>query len=56
MPWATAEYQGTSGQNQTDAQWVAHRLVATGGAALVVTPKFEFPFKVDTTPRTTLIR
>jgi hypothetical protein len=56
MPWATAEYQGSSGQNQTDAQWVAHRLLATGGAALVVTPKFEFPFKVDSVPRTTIIR
>lgn len=56
MPWATAEYQGTSGQNQTDAQWVAHRLLATGGSALVITPKFEFPFKVDSVPRTTIIR
>jgi len=56
MPWAPAEYQGTSGQNQTQAQWVAHQLLTTGGAMLVVTPEFEFPFKVDATHRTTIIR
>lgn len=55
-PWATADYSGTSGQNQTDAQWVADKLVARGQGKLVVTPKFEFPFKVDSSPRTVLIR
>jgi hypothetical protein len=55
-PWATADYSGTSGQNQTDAQWVADKLVTRGQGLLVVTPKFEFPFKVDAVPRTTIIR
>jgi len=55
-PWALADYAGTAGQNQTDAQWIADKLVARGQGQLVVTPKFEFPFKVDTVPRTTIIR
>lgn len=55
-PWALADYAGTAGQNQTDAQWIADKLVARGQGQLVVTPKFEFPFKVDAVPRTTLIR
>jgi hypothetical protein len=55
-PWATADYSGTSGQNQTDAQWVADKLVARGQGKLTITPKFEFPLKLDNTPRTTIIR
>lgn len=55
-PWALADYAGTAGQNQTDAQWVADKLVTRGQGRLVVTPKFEFPFKVDAVPRTTIIR
>jgi hypothetical protein len=55
-PWAFADYAGTAGQNQTDAQWIADKLHARGQGQLVVTPKFEFPFKVDSVPRTTIIR
>jgi hypothetical protein len=55
-PWALADYAGTAGQNQTDAQWVADKLVARGQGKLVVTPRFEFPFKVDAVPRTAIIR
>lgn len=57
-PWATADYSGApgAGQNQTDAQWVADKLVARGNGVLRITPKFEFPVKVDGTPRTTIIR
>jgi hypothetical protein len=55
-PWALADYAGTAGQNQTDAQWVADKLVARGQGQLIVTPKFEFPFKIDAVPRTTIIR
>lgn len=55
-PWALADYAGTAGQNQTNAQWIADKLVARGQGKLVVTPKFEFPFKVDSVPRTTIIR
>ncbi len=37
-PLATADYAGTSGQNQTNAQWIADRLVARGQGKLVVRP------------------
>jgi Flp pilus assembly protein TadG len=55
-PWARADYSGTSGQNQTNAQWVAHSLEAHGQGLLEVTPKFEFPVKQPDGARTTLIR
>jgi hypothetical protein len=55
-PWATATYTGNGIQQQTDAQWVAHRLQVSGNGVLTITPKFEFPVKVDGTPRTILIR
>lgn len=55
-PIATADYSGTSGQNQTEAQWIADKLIARGGGELVVTPRFEFPFKPPDAFRTTIIR
>ena len=38
MPFARVDYSGTSGQNQTNAQWIAHSLTARGGGNLVVRP------------------
>jgi hypothetical protein len=55
-PLATADYSGTSGQNQTDAQWIADKLVAHGQGKLTIQPLFDFPVKRDDTPRSTLIR
>lgn len=54
-PWATGDYSGTSGQNQTNAQWIAHRLVARGQGRLVIRPSEDrgIPFG---NPITTLIR
>lgn len=54
-PFATGDYSGTSGQNQTSAQWVAHRLVARGQGRLVIQPSKDrgIPFG---NPVTTLIR
>jgi hypothetical protein len=37
-PLATADYAGTSGSNNTNAQWIAYRLLARGGGTLVVRP------------------
>ena len=37
-PLATADYSGTSGQNQTKAQWVADKLTARGQGRLVISP------------------
>ena len=37
-PLATADYSGTSGQNQTNAQWVADKLVARGQGRLTIQP------------------
>jgi hypothetical protein len=37
-PLAAADYSGTSGQNQTNAQWIAYRLLARGSGNLVVRP------------------
>jgi hypothetical protein len=55
-PLATANYSGSSAQNQTDAQWVADKLVAHGQGKLTIEPLFDFPVKRDNTPRTALIR
>jgi hypothetical protein len=55
-PWARADYSGTSQQNQTNAQWVAHSLEAHGQGKLEITPKFEFPVKLPDSVRTTIIR
>lgn len=54
-PWATADYSGISGQNQTDAQWVAHRLVAHGQGQLQIQPLFHHPVSF-VAPQTSLIR
>jgi len=55
MPIAKAFYSGTSSQNQTDAQWVADKLEASGGAALVVNPSVGRSLSFGG-PQTTLIR
>ena len=55
-PWALADYSGTSGQNQTEAQWVAYRLVARGQGLLVIKPEFGRAVTFNFDPRTTLIR
>ncbi len=39
-PLATGAYSGTSGQNQTDAQWVADKIVAQGQGTLVIRPSY----------------
>lgn len=54
-PRATGDYSGTSGQNQTKAQWIADRLVARGQGNLVIQPAKDrgIPFG---NPVTTLIR
>ena len=56
MPWATADYSGGSGQNQTEAQWVADRLVARGKGQLEIVPSFGRAVTFDLNPRTTLVR
>ena len=38
MPFARVDYSGSSGQNQTNAQWIAFALTARGGGNLVVRP------------------
>jgi hypothetical protein len=38
MPLARVDYSGSSGQNQTNAQWIAYALTARGGGTLVVRP------------------
>lgn len=40
-PLATGDYSGTSGQNQTDAQWIADKLVARGQGTLLIRPSVE---------------
>jgi hypothetical protein len=55
-PWATGEYAGTSGQNQTKAQWVADKLVARGQGQLVIQPEFGRAVEFPISPRTVLIR
>jgi hypothetical protein len=56
MPLATADYSGTGGQNQTDAQWIAHRLVARGQGQLEIQPAFGRAVEFPSVARTTLIR
>lgn len=55
-PLATADYSGTSDQNQTEAQWIADKLIARGQGQLAIQPKFSHPFKRDPIPQTELIR
>jgi hypothetical protein len=55
-PLATADYSGTSGQNQTNAQWIADRLIARGSGMLVVQPAFGRAVEFPQAPQTTLIR
>ena len=55
-PLATADYVGTSGQNQTNAQWIADRLTLRGSGMLVVQPAFGRAVEFPQAPRTTLIR
>ena len=54
-PLATADYSGTSGQNQTNAQWIADRLLARGQGTLVVRPAIDRAVPSGL-PITTLIR
>jgi Flp pilus assembly protein TadG len=56
MPRATADYAGGGGQNQTDAQWVAYRLVARGGGQLEIRPAFGRSVEFPRLPQTVLIR
>ncbi len=37
-PLATSDYSGTSGQNQTEAQFISYRLLARGQGVLVIAP------------------
>jgi len=55
-PWAQAEYAGTSGQNQTNAQWIAHRLHSRGQGQLVIRPAVDRAVPFTGIPETTLIR
>ena len=54
-PFATGDYSGTSGQNQTNAQWIAHRLVARGQGQLVIRPSEDRSIPLSR-PISTLIR
>jgi hypothetical protein len=54
-PLATGDYSGTSGQNQTNAQWIADRLVARGQGRLVIQPAEDRGIPLGN-PVTTLIR
>lgn len=40
-PLATGDYPGTSDQNQTDAQWIADKLIARGQGTLLIRPSVE---------------
>ena len=55
MPLARVDYSGTSGQNQTNAQWIAFALTARGGGNLVVRPSVDRAVPTGL-PVTTLIR
>ena len=55
MPLARVDYSGTSGQNQTNAQWIAFALTARGGGNLVVRPAVDRAVPTGL-PVTTLIR
>ena len=55
-PLALVDYSGKGSQNQTEAQWVADRLLARGQGQLVIKPSFGRAVIFPTTPRTTLIR
>lgn len=54
-PLATGDYSGTSGQNQTDAQWIADKLIARGQGTLVILPSVECGISLDN-PIVNLIR
>lgn len=54
-PLATGDYSGTSGQNQTEAQWIADKLVARGQGTLVIQPAKDRGIAFGN-PVTTLIR
>lgn len=54
-PLATGDYSGTSGQNQTDAQWIADKLVARGQGTLVIRPAVDRGISLGN-PITHLIR
>lgn len=54
-PLAKGVYTGTSGQNQTNAQWIAWRLEAGGQGRLVVRPAEDRGIPLGE-PETTLIR
>ncbi len=55
-PLATADYSGTGGQNQTDAQFIADRLVARGQGQLVVAPIFGHSVEFNPPPSSVLLR
>ena len=55
-PLALADYSGTGGQNQTDAQFIADRLVARGQGQLVVAPVFGHSVEFNPPPRSVLLR
>jgi hypothetical protein len=55
MPLAKAIYTGSSGQNQTNAQWIADKLEAAGGGQLVVRPAADRGISFGG-PASTLIR
>ncbi len=55
-PLALADYSGQGSQNQTEAQWVADKLLARGQGQLVIRPEFGRAVEFPILPRTTLIR
>ncbi|MGH8915885.1 MAG: hypothetical protein ACRDZM_15400 [Acidimicrobiia bacterium] len=55
-PLATGAYSGTSGQNQTDAQWIADKIVAQGQGQLLIRPAFDRAVDFIQTRRSSLIR
>lgn len=55
-PLALADYSGTSGQNHTDAQFIADKLVARGQGKLEVAPIFGHAVGIRPPPVTVLLR
>lgn len=56
MPRAHAVYTGSSGMNQTNAQWLANSLEAAGQGRLVIKPAFGRGVELPILPATILLR
>lgn len=55
-PEALAEYAGNGSQIQTDAQFIADRLIARGNGALVIAPIFGHSVEFNPPPSSVLLR